>query len=68
MKEKIEAKIAELEKLNKERGAQIQMHGQMKEQLINRFIETQGAIVELKKLIGVDPDESKKETKKEKTK
>lgn len=51
MKEKVEARIALLEKENKERGTQIQMHGQMKEQLINKFIEVQGAITELKELI-----------------
>lgn len=51
MKDKIEAKIKELEEANVLRGQQINMHGQMKEKLINEFMETQGAIKELKDLV-----------------
>jgi len=51
MKEKIEAKIKELEEANTTRANEITMHGQMKDKLINEFMETQGAIKELKLLI-----------------
>ncbi len=53
MKDKIEAKIKNLEEANIKRAKDIAMHGQMKEGLINEFIETQGAIKELKELIGI---------------
>jgi len=55
VKDQIEADIKKLVGDNSRRSREITMHGQIKEQLINEFMETQGAIKALEKLIAPKP-------------